>query len=182
MDQQAVLEQALATTETIIRAIDADALERPTPCAGWNLRDLLNHLIGQLSVFEGNLADTEPRHPAPPGGLPGTDLVGDDPSHAYRQVAQPVLDASRQPGSHDRAGLGFGAYTTDVVVHGWDLATATGQDAPFDAEVAQWCLDFVRMGITDDNRAPAFGPQRAVSTDASSLDQLVAYLGRDPGS
>jgi len=180
MEAQSALEVALEDTGAIIRGVGPDALTRSTPCAEWDVRDLLNHLVGQLWAFEARLAGTEPRHDAPPGGLPGTDLVGDDPAAAFDAVAGKVLEASRAQGAQERAGLACGAYTTETVVHGWDLARATDQRIPFEDDLARWCLDFVRQGLTDDNRAPAFGERRQPPPDATVVDELVAFAGRTP--
>lgn len=174
------LDRALRSTETIIGAIEPDALAGPTPCSEWDVRALLNHLLGQMWTFEGRLSGTEPRYPVEPGGLPDVDLVGESPSAAYQEAARAVHEAAQEPGADDRAGIAFGAYTTDVLLHGWDLAQATGQAVDFDDETAQWCLDFVRQGITDDTRSPAFGPEQRVPPGASVMAELAAFTGRVP--
>lgn len=180
MEAEEALARALASTEAIVDAVEPAMLEGPTPCTQWHVRDLLNHLLGQLWAFQGRLAAIDPRYSAQPGGLPDEDLVGDDPSGAYKQVAHAVLVASREPGARERVGLAFGAYTTDAFVHGWDLAKATGQDVRFDDELARYCLDFLRAGLTEENRAPAFGWEVAVPRNASPIDELVAFSGRTP--
>ena len=180
VEPRVVLERVLSSTEAVVGAVDPDSLERPTPCREWDVRALLNHLLGQMWTFVGRLSGTEPPHSAAPGALPDVDLVGDDPSAAYRQPARAVLEAAGDPGAEERAGFAFGAYTTDVLVHGWDVAQATGQDVNVDDDVAQWCLDFVRQGLTGDNRSSAFGPEQPVPPDASVMDELAAFTGRVP--
>ena len=65
------------------------------------------------------------------------------------------------------------------MVHGWDLATATGQDGTVDEDLAEQVLAFARMTLTADSRAP-HGPELPVEAGASVTDRLVAYLGRRP--
>lgn len=180
MERHEALERAIGATETVVRDIEPGQLERATPCSDWNVRELLNHLLGQMWVLEGRLAGAEPRHRADPGALPGEDLVGDDPAGSYKEVAQAVLAASRIEGSDERAGPMSDAYTVDVVVHGWDLAQATGQQMRADEEVAEHLLRFVRMGITEERRAPMFGAEVEAPPDAPATERLVAFLGRAP--
>jgi uncharacterized protein (TIGR03086 family) len=76
----------------------------------------------------------------------------------------------------------LGGFTTlDILVHGWDLARATGQDPELDAEVAEPVLAFAREAFVDEGaRAPSIGPEVAVPAGASVTDRLVGFLGRTP--
>jgi uncharacterized protein (TIGR03086 family) len=69
----------------------------------------------------------------------------------------------------------------DVLVHGWDLARATGQHATLDSHLAEPALEISRNLVSDQLRAAgAFGPEVAASAGASTADRLVAFLGRNP--
>ena len=73
-------ENAVASTAEIVKATPAGKLDAPTPCTEWDVRTLLNHLIGTLWLAEGLFADQVPRYPMAPGGLPAADLAGEDPA------------------------------------------------------------------------------------------------------
>jgi len=73
-----------------------------------------------------------------------------------------------------------GFTTLDILVHGWDLATATGQPADLDGRLAAHVLGFAGQAITPDTRAPRIGPPLAVAPGAPVTHQLVAFLGRQP--
>jgi len=109
----------------------------PTPCTDWNVRDLVNHVAVGNFAFASILRG-EPR--AAPGAPPGSvrDLL-----KAYRDSAAAVLDAFRQPGVLEQVfTVPFGPVPgivalhlriTEILVHGWDLARATGQGFTSDA-------------------------------------------------
>jgi uncharacterized protein (TIGR03086 family) len=127
------LEQALRSTGAIVSGIRPDQWVLPTPCAGWDVRTECNHLVGGLRIFtaqlEGHMLDAD--HEA-------TDWLGDDPAAAYTSAAAADAIAWRAPGATDTFfDLAFGrvpgetalvVHLTEVLVHGLDLAVATGQD------------------------------------------------------
>jgi uncharacterized protein (TIGR03086 family) len=180
MDDREALSRAVDVTDQIVRHIKPDQMANETPCPEWDVRSLINHLIGQLGSLEGKLTGSDSERSAPPGALPSRDLAGDDPSAAFSDVARATESAAAEDGALERAGMALGAITADVVVHGWDLARATGQDAAFDDQVSDHLLRFVRQGITDQNRSPMFGPEVQVPADAPATERLVAFLGRRP--
>jgi uncharacterized protein (TIGR03086 family) len=69
--------------------------------------------------------------------------------------------------------------TGEYVLHGWDLATATGQPVPFTDEEAAVCLG-MRSFLTPENRSPAFGPELPAPAGATPLQEFVAFSGRQP--
>jgi uncharacterized protein (TIGR03086 family) len=73
--------------------------------------------------------------------------------------------------------------TDEVLVHGWDLAVATGQSYRPDPAVVQRCLDFVSELAARGQavRDGMFGPAVPVPDDAPVLDRLLGATGRDPG-
>jgi uncharacterized protein (TIGR03086 family) len=73
-----------------------------------------------------------------------------------------------------------GFTTLDILVHGWDLATATGQPADLDGRLAAHALGFAEQAITPDTRAPRIGPAVHVAADIPVTQRLVAFLGRTP--
>src|SRR6516162_159600 len=121
MELYEAFDRAVASTAGIVETVRPDQADAPTPCTEWDVRDLLNHIIGTLWLSEALLSDQPPRHPMAPGGLPGTDLPG------------PAL---------------AGFTTLDILVHGWDLARATSQPTALDDILAAHVLAFAEQAIT----------------------------------
>jgi uncharacterized protein (TIGR03086 family) len=190
MDIFDALDRAVASTAGIVKAVHSDQLTAATPCDEWDVRALLNHLVGTLWLGEALFADRAPRHPMAPGGLPATDLVGDDPVVAYTDAAAALLAAAGTGDTltrthttplGDMPGPALAGFTTlDILVHGWDLAAATGQPARLDDDIAGHVLAFAGQAITDDFRGPRIGPAIPVEATAPITDRLVGFLGRQP--
>jgi uncharacterized protein (TIGR03086 family) len=191
MDPYAALERALAAAEPIVARVDTSQLDHPTCCTGWRVRDLINHMLLTLWSTESMFADSEQRHAGQPGGLPDVDIVGNDPSAAYAEAKKAILAAAAIEGTLERMhksplgempGVMFiNLPITDVFVHGWDLARATGQQVDFDEELAERQLALIRQVLTDQRPPPPiFGPEVGVPDDRSAMDRLVGFLGRTP--
>lgn len=188
MDAQ-TMAGACAATERFVENVRDDQLDLPTPCTEWDVRALLNHLVGTLTLGEALLLDTAPATAIEPGGLPADDLIGEDPLKAYRAGVDSLLAAATDDAlsrAHttpfgEMPGAMLGGFTTvDIAVHGWDLARATGQDPTLDPDLAATLLAFAGQTISDDTRAPRIGPAIPIGSSASSTDQLVAFMGRTP--
>ena len=187
MDLPALLDRAVASTGKIVAGVRPDQLAAPTPCAEWDVRALLNHVIGVADTFS-HAGDGEPI--SPPN--PRTDYFqGDGYATAYEAATAGMLAVWHAPGALDATimlpfgeapgSVGAGINFVDVVVHGWDLARATGQDATVDPDLAGPALEVSRGLVSDEFRsAGAFGPEVPAGADASTADRLVAFLGRTP--
>jgi uncharacterized protein (TIGR03086 family) len=183
-------DRAIASTAGVVKGVRADQLTAPTPCTEWNVGELLNHIVGTLWLGEGLLADRAPRHAMAPGELPAADLLGGDPAAAYAEAAAAALAAAGDGDALTRAhvtplgempGPVLAEFTTlDILVHGWDLAKATGQNAELDGGLAGHVLAYAEQAITDETRGSRIGPAVAVAADATVTDRLVAFLGRHP--
>jgi uncharacterized protein (TIGR03086 family) len=184
----APLATALDGTGQVVGAVTADQWGKPTPCPDWTVRQLLDHLVGgnrtAARVLRGEA-------PAPGAAGRGEDQLGSDPVAAFRTSADELLAALRAPGVLDRphtlpAGTLPGRAvvhlrTVEALVHGWDLARATGRRLAFPDELVEQELAFSRdlLGRLPEGRRP-FGATRAVADDAPAIDRLAALLGRDP--
>jgi uncharacterized protein (TIGR03086 family) len=186
------LATALDRTGDLLAGLRADEWSSPTPCTGWTVRDLVNHLVGGNRLFTDALRGV----PLPPrevlGRRSGEDQLGGDPVATYRTGAQALLAAVRAPGALDSVlALPAGDLpgpaavhlrTVELLVHGWDLAAATGRPAPFPDELAAAELGFSRdlLARMPEGRRP-FAPSEPVPDDAPALDRLAALLGRRVG-
>ena len=191
MDTYEALEQATTATEKIVAGVQPSQLGTATPCTEWDVRSLLNHVLGAMSLGAALLTDSTPEHPSPPGGLPDVDLVGDDPATGYQAAAEALLGAARTTGALEGAhqtplgempgALLGGILTLDLLVHGWDLARATGQDATFDADLTAHVLGFAEQAIAPEMRDGGLvGPVVGIDAGASVMDRLVGHMGRTP--
>ena len=171
----------------LVEGTRPDQLADPTPCDEWAVRDLIDHFTGGGHLFAASLRGDALDSAAAPADLLGDDYVGAyAASIADFRASLSSLTSPEQP-----ATLPFGTVPADIalriaagdlVVHGWDLATSTGQ--PFDppADVVAEMEAFYRMAITPEFRATgAFGEAVDPPPDATPLERLVAFAGRKPG-
>jgi uncharacterized protein (TIGR03086 family) len=190
MELYEAFDRTVASTAGIVKAVCPDQAGAPTPCTEWRVQDLLNHVIGTLWLSEALFSDRAPRYPMAPGGLPGADLAGEDPASAYAEASAAALTAASAGDTltrvhttplGDMPGPALAGFTTlDILVHGWDLAKATGQPAALDGTLAAHVLAFAEQAITPDTRAPRIGPALPVTVNAPLTHRLVAFLGRQP--
>ncbi|HWI02516.1 MAG TPA: TIGR03086 family metal-binding protein [Acidimicrobiales bacterium] len=187
MDVVGLVRRAALGTAALVHATSSDQYAAPTPCTDWTVRDLLTHLIaGNVKYLEIGRGTEWAR------GAPDI-FLDDDPGEMYRRTMDAMLEAWEQPGALDReTALPVGRGRTEsalylhlgeTLVHGWDLARATGQPPPWDAEVVEASHDQFRSWLPA-QRPPGspFADAAAVTPDAAPIDRLAAYLGRDVGA
>jgi uncharacterized protein (TIGR03086 family) len=170
-------------TEHAIKAValvDADQLDRPTPCAEWSVQDVIDHLTGGTEYLLAALAG---RAPVAVVGTGVDDLRGG---------VEAVLVGLAEPGAMERpctSPLGFewpvgqavaGTFM-DVLIHTWDLARATGQDERLDPDLVAACTAMFLPEMPERGRAAGIvGPAVEVGPDADAQDVLLATMGRRP--
>ncbi len=184
MDVLSALEQSYEQTAKMVAGLSPAELDAPSPCAGWDVRATLNHLLGATWMFtlvnQGQAADED-----------AGDVIGDDANLAVSAAAKENLASWRQPGAFEgERSYSFGTFPAtgaamlnleEVVVHNWDIAKATGQELVIDATVGQMIYDWgVSIPLDDFRDHGAFGPEVAVPASASVVDRLVGLLGRQP--
>ena len=185
MDLIEMYDRASAWTADKVRGAQ-DQLDAPTPCTDWTVRRLVDHLLaGQTMFAEGPRGGTV----APPEGPP-PELVGDDPAGQYEQARKETVAAYAEPGVMEGMVKGFGGEVPafvvlgiafcDQLIHGWDLARATGQDTTMPPEFAALGRQLLDGRIDEASRGPGknFGAAVPVPNDASYQDKLLAYCGR----
>ena len=174
-----------------------DDLPLLTPCAGWDLADLLAHMTVQHRGFA-----AAARGHGDDEALWRTDTVAAavsaDPAGAYAEAAAEVLDAfagadvldvsfalpELGPGAAFPAAMAIGFHHVDYVVHGWDVARTLGRpfELPDDVVAAAVPLAFV---VPDGDFRTAdgavFGPAIESTGQSGDLDRILAHLGRSPG-
>ena len=175
------LARASVVVSDLVERTAADQWTAPTPCAQWNVRDLVSHLVGLNLVFVAMLDGS----PVPERG---TDHLGADPAEAYRRSAAALQAAAALPGVLERSqatplGVATGAERlrwriADLLVHGWDLGQATGARANLPDDLVEQALTFVRARLPGQPRTGRFDDPQPISDDAPVIDQLAAFTGR----
>ena len=171
----------------VVASVPDDALAAPTPCGDYTVGDLLDHIGGLTVAFTRAAKKDLGEAGSPPvgdaanlGGDWRSRIVGDldDLADAWQQ--SDAWEGMTRAGGIDMPGEIAGVVVADeLLVHGWDLARAVGQDFESDDATADAALGFFSM-FADSDRGDAFGPAVAVPESASKLDRVVASSGRDP--
>ena len=174
-DYLSLYEHASAWTTEKVRGA-SDQLDASTPCDGWDVRTLLNHMLDTQRYF---LATALGEEATPPGGEPSATL-SERPVDDFEMVRKEMLDAFGDPQVREKTGPALGIAFSDQLLHGWDVARATKQDTTMPPGLAQAAYDTIHGRFTDDQREGVFKPEVDVGAEASAQERLLAYTGRDP--
>jgi uncharacterized protein (TIGR03086 family) len=186
------LEPAARRLADLVAGVPDELLDAPTPCPAYTLGDLVEHVGGAASAFTGaavkDLGDATSQGPSGDASR-----LGDDWRTRIPRDLAALADAWRDPdawtgmtkaGGVDLPGEVAGLVALDeIVVHGWDVARATGQaydcDTPSLEAVNAFVSQFSEPG-QEEARAGLFGPVVEVPDDAPLLDRVIGLTGRDP--
>jgi uncharacterized protein (TIGR03086 family) len=178
----ALMERAATPTVAVLRGIAPEQLDAPTPCREYTVRALISHLLqwGPMLVAAG--------HKQVAG--PASDDAGDAWLTALEaQTADLVAAWSPQQawqGSTPMGGPSMPAPTVgglvlgELVVHGWDLARATGQSVSWPEEVVTRAYAAAQQTAEQGRAMSVYGPAVPVPAQASTMDRLLGLTGRDP--
>ena len=186
MELESLYRRTVESWADRVQTVGPDQWAAVTPCADWDVRALVNHVVGEDLWTEplmrgSTISDVGDR-------LDG-DLLGQDPRETALDAAE---RATRVVGetlpTRGKVHLSYGdedmteyiaQLAADHLIHGWDLAVATGGETHLDpdlvADVAAWFAEREELYRS----AGAVGPRSAASGDAQS--ELLASFGRDPG-
>ncbi|TWP51504.1 TIGR03086 family protein [Lentzea tibetensis] len=171
MDLRALNRQALDVNLELIATIRPDQYELRTPCAKWNIGELLQHLVDSTYGFAGQPADGSYADAAEA-------VTRKFNSDGYLDEVADFGTFGKLPGS-----VKVGVHLVDTVVHAWDLNRALGRPADLDPVLAQAALKLAeRLPDTPQVRGPeaAFNHPVQIADDASLTDRLIAMSGRTP--
>ncbi|MFF6906433.1 TIGR03086 family metal-binding protein [Streptomyces sp. NPDC012389] len=183
------LEPAARRITGLLGAIDDARLDGPTPCPDYAVRELLGHLTGLATAFrDAARKDLGPSTAVSPDtALP---VLDDDWREVLPRRLEEVAAAWRSPdawtgmtraGGVELPGEVAGLVALDeLVIHGWDLARATGQ--PYEAGEAELrsCAALLAPVDDDPDRGGIFGPPVPVPDEAPLLDRVIGLSGRRP--
>jgi uncharacterized protein (TIGR03086 family) len=167
-----------------VHAVVEDGWHQPTPCPDWDVAELVNHVVGENRwapslLGGGTIADV--------GDSFDGDLLAGAPHDAWDRSAAEVADAAAATSLDVTVHLSFGdvpaeeylwQLTADLLVHGWDLARATGQDESLDADVVDAVADWFTQREDLYRGAGVIGPAMP-AVDQGAGNRLLATFGRD---
>lgn len=181
------LERAFGVAKGVLANVKPDQLDLPTPCKSWDVRALVNHLVGGSFFFAAATNAGE----AADGGGESPDLASGDFVASYEDGTKQAVAAFSAPGAQEKnIKLPFGEFpgaafmgiaTLDTFTHAWDLAKATGQSTDLDPELAAQLSEAAKLTIGDGFRGDEPMPFAAAQTakaDACAADHLAAFMGR----
>ena len=204
-DPRALFASATKTATEVIAAVRADQLANPTPCTEYDVRQLLRHLVGVLPRVAAMGRGDDPMGVT----APEVDALADDDVMPAWLAA--VADATAAwadgsalertivlPWATDSGAAALVGYVSEITVHTWDIAHATGQAPAWNEAAVENAFALIRTWLPSEGRAEIFaevrkkmGPAAAdapdafaevvpVPDDAPLIDRLVAWNGRRP--
>jgi uncharacterized protein (TIGR03086 family) len=174
-----LLERSLAYALGSVAGVAAGNLEGCTPCAEWDLAELLGHLDDSLdALHEGLTGGRIGLFPGEPGNV--------DLACAFRTRARAVLGAwAAGPAEQVLVGelpldmrVMAAVGSVEIAVHGWDVAQACGRPRPIPAPLAAELLPVARCVVAEEDRGVRFAEPVAVPACAGPEARLLAFLGR----
>ena len=180
MDPLTQLDQLAGPLGAVVANIGPDELDNQTPCDAFTVRGVLEHMVVGATMFTAAIRGEEP------GEADTSDLLG-----AFQPVVLgDLFDALREPGAMERTiAAPFGEVTGDTfarflvfdgLVHGWDMARATGQPYEPPAELVAAADAFARQAIDPLRDGDTFAEAVEPPADATPIERLAAYSGRTP--
>jgi len=179
--------RALAATGTVVTGVSVDQWTAPTPCEGWDARSLTNHVVAG-NLWAAELASGKTIEQV--GDRLDGDVLGSDPAAAYAASAEAAGRAFEAPGALDApcavsygpvpGSVYLGHRFIDVLVHGWDLAAATGQGTALDPALVAACLEIIEPQLDALRSSGAFGESAQAPEGADDQTRLLLALGRRP--
>ena len=187
MDSRPLLTRVVKETSGLIDGLTDAQMAAPSPCAGWTVRDVINHITGGATMFaisaeQGSVPDDVL------GQLMGGDNLGNDPKGAWKDAAARAMAAFEDssvleknvklPFGEMPGGVALTIAVFDVATHACDIAKAAGKEIA-DTELLETALGVGKEMIGPEMRAPGlFDPEVAVADDAPTATRLLAFAGR----
>lgn len=177
-----------AAAEFLRVALAVDDLGAPTPCEGYDVRGLLNHLLywGPWLVAAGRHEDP----PSPGAGEAGADLVTAGWAAALEKQTETLVEVFETPAAWTGttklgtaelpAAVIGGMVLGEFVLHGWDLARASGRSLHCAPAAAGAVLESARAMGEQARAMGVYGPEVPVPADAAVVDRALGAAGRDP--
>jgi uncharacterized protein (TIGR03086 family) len=167
-------------------AVSPDQWDNPTPCTEWSVRDLVNHVTGEMLWAPSLLAGATI---AEVGDRFDGDQLGERPVEAFTVAKNAAVAAFVAPGALDGVvHLSYGddsavsyctQMTLDALIHGWDLAVGINGPTRLSPDLVTWALKITEPMAPLLTATGLFGTPQPVLPDASEQTRLLALLGRN---
>jgi uncharacterized protein (TIGR03086 family) len=188
-----VLDEARAMLRAAVAGVPAAGWQRPTPCAEWNVVQVLQHAALDQGAWAAVISGTQPsgEDPFAPSGdlgarysgpLAYTEAALDASAPAWTAVsadAEPV--PTPLPAGPMAPADAAGAAALDAAIHAWDIALATGQGSPLTPDLARALTPVARSIVEPLRQYGAYAPALEPAAGADDAAALLGYLGRSPG-
>ncbi len=179
----ALLDRSIAYTRGALALVAPEALSRPTPCAAWDLGELLTHMEDSLAAVHEAVVDREVALQPVPGEseVPLVALLqrrACDVLGAWARLRQDALVSIG--GAPLPASVIALTGSLEIAVHGWDVARSCGARRPLPDQLAAELLHALPLLVADADRGSRFADPVPVFPLAPAGARLIAALGRDP--
>ncbi|NNF55288.1 MAG: TIGR03086 family protein [Acidimicrobiales bacterium] len=184
-DLPALHRRALSSTRRFLVAVEANQWSNMTPCDDWDVRSVANHIVaGNLWAAElasGRTIDDV-------GDRLNGNQLGDNPIEAFDRSAEMAAHAFETPGvlrapcavsyGPVPGSVYLGHRFLDVLIHGWDIAVATGQEPALDPSLVEACQTVIEPQIEQLQASGMFGSVRGTGQSTDPQARLLQALGR----
>lgn len=187
-DPRPALVRSIATAQSVIDEVTSSNATRATPCADWNAHQMAGHLVAVIERIEAVAHGRDVMQMA----LVREDIAIDGLAAAFASTAANAVDAWTADKLAEIVTVPFGVmpgapalavYTAEILAHTWDLSRAVGVEPVWHLDDTAAANAATRAGLPRDGRdmeEMPFDPVVPTADDAPAIDQLVAWLGRDP--
>lgn len=182
-----VYESAVKALMPIMAGVTAAQFSSTTPCTEWTVQSLINHALA-VQVFGGSVLSKSSPDMASMGNVDHA-LPSEGAEAAFKSITDTTLAALKRVNLEESVETPFGAMPggnfimipiTDMIIHKWDLAKATGQNTTLDSGLAEVGYNVLTMVAAGGRENGAFGPEVTVPATASFQDRMLGLSGRTP--
>jgi uncharacterized protein (TIGR03086 family) len=179
------LERSWNDGASIVSSLTAGDLSRPTACAGWDVKELLNHTLGECQMMTlVNQGETS--------GNDRGDLVGDGAglSETWARLGAENIASWRTTGLQGERSYFYGTFSAvasavinlgEILVHSWDLARGIDIDFEVDPEQATLVHGlYAAIPLDGMRKGGMLAAEVSVPTDAPVAERMLGLLGRQP--
>ena len=184
-----VLDEARAMLQAAVAGVPADGWHLPTPCAEWNVTQVLQHAALDQGAWAAVVSGAEPsgENPFAPSGQLGTGPLAyaeaalDASASAWTAIGDSGAVPTPLPTGPMAPAAAAGAAALDAAIHAWDIAVATGQGSPLTLELARALTPVARSIVEPLRQYGAYAQALEPDPGADDAAALLCYLGRRPG-
>ena len=180
-------ESAVKALMPIMAGVTAAQLNSDTPCTDWSVQSVINHALA-VQAFGGATISNNKADMAAMGQVDHA-LPSEGAEAAFKSITDSTLAVLKAADLEEIVKTPFGEMPggnfimvpiTEMIIHRWDLAKATGQDATMDSALAELGLQALTGALAGGRDSAFFGPEVTVPASASAQDRLLGLSGRTP--